>query len=320
MIPGPTGSRRPVTPSDARRSRLGVAASSSSVPCSSSAKPPRPSITTQEDPRTGAAGERGEVHPGDATPAWRSLPVRGWYSPSRVPSALEASEDGDESEQDDTGHQEPQRLLEPPPGRGVLLASEPQRPQEEEGEEERRHVPQEQGHDPRVHDDREPPRSIALQPSVEPRLEQHDGADRPDAAEQEAHGGWVGVRHRLDVGAEQALRVVADAGEPVEASVAEQPEDPRRGQHDEPGEPAHDHRPEPPARPRREGAVRVRVTELVREQQHERHVQPAPAPRHRWRTPRGRRSTAPSAIASGTHRPNRRWSRIVIGAITTTTR
>src|SRR2546427_6054911 len=45
-MPGPTGSPRPVTPSAARASRLGVSASSSSVPCSASANPPSPSITT----------------------------------------------------------------------------------------------------------------------------------------------------------------------------------------------------------------------------------------------------------------------------------
>ena len=109
-------------------------------------------------------------------------------------------------------------------------------------------------------------------------------------------------------------------GEPVEAGIAEQLEEPTgSSSSDETGEPAHDHRPEPPRGPRREGPVRVGVTQLMREEEDERDVQPAPAPdagRERHEIDDRR----PDAIATGTHRPNRRCSRIVTGAITTTTR
>src|SRR3954452_9264708 len=46
-MPGPTGSNMPAVPSRTSWSRCGVVASSSSVPCSASAYPPSPSITTR---------------------------------------------------------------------------------------------------------------------------------------------------------------------------------------------------------------------------------------------------------------------------------
>ena len=175
-------------------------------------------------------------------------------------------------------HHEPQRPFEPPSHRGVLLRPEPERPEQQEREQERGHVPQEQRHDPGVDHDREPPRPVVPQPASRRGLTRSTGAERPHPAQQEAHRRRVGVRDRLHVGPEQALGVVPDPGEPVEADVAEQPEHPRGREDDEAGEPTDDHRPVPPAGPGRQRPVRVGVSELVREEQDERDVQPPPSP------------------------------------------
>ena len=135
-------------------------------------------------------------------------------------------------------------------------------------------MPQEQGHDHAVEDDRGLPGATGLQPTLQGRAQQHRGADRPDPAEQEAHRRRVGVRDTLDVGAEQTLRVVPDAGEPIEPRVAEQLPERRSRQQREQAEPANDHRPEHALRQTGERPVGVEEPELVREQQHERHVAP----------------------------------------------
>ena len=163
VIPGPTGSRRPVTPSlgqavEVRRDRLFQLGAVREV-----RHPAQAVDHDQEDPRPGAGGERSEIHPGDATPDRPLHPGDGRAGRHRCRGvaglpALEAPEDGDQPEQDRAGGKEPQRPLEPPPCRRVLLASEPERPEQRGGQEERRHVPEEERHDPRVHDDREPPR------------------------------------------------------------------------------------------------------------------------------------------------------------------
>ena len=115
-----------------RREAVEVAAS---TPPRARCRAPRPPCRPGRRSRPGGSANRCRWRarrgpPGDATPAWAVSP---WLVVARrrgLPSALEAAEDGDQPEQDDTGDEEPQRLLEPEPGRGVLLASEPQRPQQ----------------------------------------------------------------------------------------------------------------------------------------------------------------------------------------------
>ena len=135
-------------------------------------------------------------------------------------------------------------------------------------------MPQEQGHDHRVDGDRGLPGPTVLQPPLQIRSREHDGADRPDPAEQETHGGWVGVRHHLDVGAEQALGIGPDPREPVEPRVAEELPERRVGQQHEAAETRRHHPPQRRLRRAIEGAVRIEEPELVRQQQHERDVAP----------------------------------------------
>ena len=156
MIPGPTGSRRPVTPSEARRSRL------------PGSPPPRARCRALDPP--GHPGRCDARRGGSATRCrWRATrgPSRRCYPCSAISPCMATSPwPGvvfDVAAGLRSRSNRPKTAMSPDAGstpgtrnhsgvsshhRAVQSSrAEPQRPQQEEGQEVRRHVPQEQRHD-----------------------------------------------------------------------------------------------------------------------------------------------------------------------------